>query len=533
MSLDIVLIADAGIDSFSGSNPLRLRLDGHTATVQTVANFIANDGHVRLPIAGNGVASWEAAPKLNGLQLFSYLLQQGFTAALIDNFHREEARFRDLARQQPKVVAISTTFLVHRQTILELVAQIKSLCPETFVIVGGPFVNISRRILDRGSESLYSTPEIRRDFLFHDAAGDQTDLYIVSDLGEEQLVEAVRRLQSGRDIRSIPNCAYPQNDHYRFTERVDDVAVRKGVPIDWASLPEEVFASGVVPLRASVGCPYRCSFCNFGKDTRLTYVKPLDQLIDELKAVQRRGVRYVWFVDDNFRLGKTDLEAVCQRFIEERLNLQWMTLIRAESVHNVDPGLLKQAGCRELQLGIESADPEILRLMQKRSDPVLNETVIRRLLEAGINCSCYFVFGFPGESAESIDTTIDFIRRLEAVEGPGIFNWSIYPFLLVPFSPIFEESQRMAHSLSGHMQNWRHRTMNSDEVREHLKRAFFEFDRSSPIYRGDNLDQLAALGTVKAKRFMAIRHQLEKAALTGKLDNQLMLQAFQEIFVPD
>ena len=50
----------------------------------------------------------------------------------------------------------------------------------------------------------------------------------------------------------------------------------------------EFFKSGVVPLQASYGCPYNCAFCNFMKDRRLMGVKPLDDLIEELKTVQEK-----------------------------------------------------------------------------------------------------------------------------------------------------------------------------------------------------------------------------------------------------
>ncbi len=173
----------------------------------------------------------------------------------------------------------------------------------------------------------------------------------------------------------MPNTAHVAENRYLFTPRVDDVTGYKEVPIDWQSLPDEIFAHQVVPVRASIRCPHKCHFCSFKKDHRLTHIKPLDLLVGELKAIQKRGIKYVWFVDDNFRLGKNDLEAVCRRFIDENISLEWMCLVRPESLKDVNMSLLKQAGCREVQMGLESADPVILAKMNKRSDPSLNESV--------------------------------------------------------------------------------------------------------------------------------------------------------------
>jgi anaerobic magnesium-protoporphyrin IX monomethyl ester cyclase len=286
----------------------------------------------------------------------------------------------------------------------------------------------------------------------------------------------------------------------------------------------------VVPVRASMGCPHRCNFCSFNKDHRLTHIKPLDSLIDELKAIQERGVKYVWFVDDNFRLGKNDLESVCRRFVDEEISLEWMCLMRPEILKEVDLTLLRQAGCREVQMGLESADPGILSNMNKQSDPALNERVIKDLISAGINCAGYFIFGYPGETDKSIGTTFAFIKRLEEHDGPGHFNWSLYPFLLWPFSPIFD--QRGEHDLDGYFKEWRHQSMDSAMARRHVFQAFMALDNSGPIYRGDNLDQLSVLSNQQCRLFLRTRHDLERLEVTNRLDNKIAIEMFAAVFLP-
>ena len=481
---EVILIADNGADSLSGSNPLRLDLDGYPANIQVVSNFVEHGGKIVPPIIGDNVSSWESAPKLNGIFLYNYLVKQGIKTALINNFQREREKFKRLAETKPKVIAISTTFMIYRQSVVQLAAEVKALCPDAKVIVGGPFVNFSWRIKQRAEEDpLYAREEIKNQFLFFDSDKDPVDLYIVSALGENLLCDAVRSIIAGDNTwRSLPNTGHIKDDKYVFTERIDDITGRQEVPIEWANLPDEIFSSEVVPIRASVGCPYSCNFCNFNKDSRLTYVKPLDQLIDELKAVQARGAKYVWFVDDNFRLGKRDLDAVCRRIIDEGISLQWMTLVRPEALKDVDLDLLLKAGCREVQMGIESADTRVLGNMNKQSNPALNEDIIKRLMTAGINCSCYFIFGYPGETQKSIAITAAFIKRLEDHNGAGFFNWSLYPFLLAPFSYVYDN--RADHGLDGYLQQWQHETMDSETVKKELLRTFMLLDKSSPYLQG-------------------------------------------------
>ena len=359
---DVILIADNGVDSLSASNPLRLVLDGYPANIQVVRNFVEHGGKVVPPIAGNSECSWESAPKLNGIYLYNYLTKRGIRTALINNFQTEQQRFKRLAERNPKVVAISTTYLIQRKAIFQLVTEVRQSCPDAIIVIGGPFVELSWRIFARsGNGPLYDTEEIRQQFLFFSANSDPADLYVISTLGENTLYEVIQNVLAGNEHwRNQPNTAQVVEGQYQFSPRVDDVTGYEETPIDWLSLPDEILAHEVVPVRASMGCPHRCHFCSFNKDHRLNHIKPMELLVDELKAIQKRGIRYVWFVDDNFRLGKKDIETVCRRFIDEDISLEWMSMIRPESLKGVDLQLLKQAGCREVQIGVESADPGIL-----------------------------------------------------------------------------------------------------------------------------------------------------------------------------
>ena len=282
-------------------------------------------------------------------------------------------------------------------------------------------------------------------------------------------------------------------------------------------------------MQASNGCPYHCGFCNFTKDRRLTWIKPAKQIVAEMKAVRKRGARYVWYVDDNFRLGKKDLEEVCLRLKAESLDLNWMTFVRASTLENVDLELLRQAGCIEVQLGLESADPQILKNMNKKVSPKLYDRVLRNLLSAGINCSCYFIFGFPGETEESAQHTRDFIKSHDYPQYEGNLSWSIFPFILAPLSPIYEPKERKKYNLSGYLYQWQHGTMNSEQARDQVLKTFYEINNSGPIYRGDNQDIFRRLGPFVRKKFEAKRHQLSKMALKGKLEKETILQSFRQI----
>lgn len=530
MGLDAIIISDSGEDSFSGTNPLRFRLDGRTATIQLVPNYLEHQGYLVLPIEGDGIMSWSSAPKLNGIYLLSYLKKHKFDVELINSYYEERDSFCSLLQHTPRAVIISTTFIPSKQALRKLVDDIRSLAPDIFTIVGGPFVYSSYLILQRSHEQDYETESTKYDFLFLDNNEPAVDLYIISLRGELILCEALKRIKENRPIDNLPNSARLVGRTYSFTKRVDDISNAGDIFIDWQSLPDAIFKSGVVPVQASNGCPYRCAFCNFTKDPRLMFTKPIDRLIAELKTVSSRGVRYVWFTDDNFRLGRGNLKSVCQRFVDEDLQIHWMSFIRASTLKDVDGELLRRSGCIEVQLGLESADSQVLRNMNKKATPSLYVEVVRKLLSAGVNCSCYFIFGFPGETDETALRTREFIKSIEYPELEGILSWSMFPFILAPLSPIYEFEMRNKYGLTGYMQNWKHRTMDFRQAMEHIKKAFLELENSGPIYREDNLEMLLGYTPYQRKKFVASRHRFSKLAMKRHLRKRDIIKSFTKVF---
>ncbi len=530
MAIDSIIISDCGTNSFSGTNPLRLSLDGRVADIQTVMNYVGNGGRLKPPIEGEARMSWASAPKLNGIYLHSYLSRRDFKVELIDSFYDQRDEFCRLLESSPRSVVISTTFFYGKQTLKKMIDDIRDLAPDVFIIAGGPLVYLSFLMLQRTSDAQYDTRSAVNEFLFLKVDNEpDIDRYIISLRGERILADLLDQLGRGSNVGEIPNSARFNGRGYDFSGRIDDLADEYDFSIDWHTLPDSVFESGVVPMQASLGCPHNCAFCNFTKDRRLTYVKPLEDLISEMKMVARRGVRYVWFVDDNFRLGKGDIDCVCRRLIDEQIDLKWMTFIRASTLKTADLGLLKRAGCIEVQLGIESADIQILKNMNKKATPELYEEMIPKLLAAGINCSCYFIIGFPGETEDTVRRTREFLIRQESREYDAILSWSIFPFFLSPLSPIYEPAMRRRYGLSGYLDQWQHRTMNSAEAKKHLLQTFFELNNSGPIYRGDNLDLLSRIGSHNRHRFAALRHRLSKASMQDRIDPNGVFQSFAEL----
>jgi anaerobic magnesium-protoporphyrin IX monomethyl ester cyclase len=531
LTMDAIIIADTGSESVSATNQHKLTIEGHISTIQIVHNYLQNKGKILPPILGNNVASWSSSLKLNGIYLYSYLSSQGFEVGLIDSYFQEKIKFTEMLKQSPIAVVISTTFIMSKKTLNVLVQDIRSLAPDIFIIAGGQFVHLSRRIKERQGSDDRILNLFKEEYLFLEEKKDPlVDLYIISSTGEDQLSKALKSLKKKGNVEGVANSASYQNRNYTFSLKEDNSEAKGAVTVDWNRMPKEFFSSMVVPMQASYGCPYNCAFCNFMKDRRRMGVKPLKDLIEELKIVQGKGVKYVWFVDDNFRLGRHDLDIVCQQFIKQGIKINWKSFIRPSVLEKLEVGLLKEAGCIEVQFGLESADPSILQRMNKKANPDLYSKVIEKVLRANINCSCYFIFGFPGETQETINRTLEFIKTLEHAELDGCIYFTMFPFIIAPLSPISEPEMAKKYNLNGSMYHWEHNTMNFKEAAEFASKAFFSLKSSGVIYHGDNLDMLYGLEPSRKKNFVEIRHKLAKEAAKKVITKEYHMQSFRKVW---
>jgi len=526
--LDAIIISDFGSDTFSASSPLRLQIDGRTALIQNVVNYLQHDGKIVDPVQGEGVSNWHCAVKLNGIVLYDVLTKSGLKVDIIDSYDKEREQFVGMLQKRPRAVVISTTFITGKVELSKLVGEIRELSPEVTIICGGPYVYASFLLLQKKGVPGYDTDNPQDHYLFlNEPRSLDIDLFIVDRTGESILVGALERLKLGLPLHELPNTARWDGGQYLFSPRVESEALDNVV--DWKSLPEKIFRPGVVNMQASTGCPFQCKFCNFVKDRKSTMLKSVATIVDEMKALAARGIKYVRFVDDNFRLGNHDLNDVCTRLIEEGLDLKWMSFIRASTLDRTDIALLKKAGCIEAQIGIESIDETVLGNMDKCAAPEMYQRVIEKLLDNGINCSCCFIFGYPGETSQSVQRTIDFIEGISNDRQEGMFFWSIYPFMLIPLSPIYELEERGKYDLNGFMNSWQHSSMNAKQAYNHIIDAFMQIDSSGPIYSEDNLELLLGLPVAKRKAFIKMRHHLSKMNYQKKLEAGFILDAFREI----
>lgn len=193
----------------------------------------------------------------------------------------------------------------------------------------------------------------------------------------------------------------------------------------------------LAPIVTTRGCPYRCSYCSapITAGRRLRARDPV-KVVDEMERLVRDfGVREIQIEDDNFTLNRKHASAVCEEIIRRGLKVHW-SLPNGVRIDRLDPELLalmKRAGCYLMALGIESANQRILDLVTKDLDVEVVRQVTQWVADAGIEAWGFFMIGFPTETREEIQRTIDFALSLPLTRvqfgkttplpGTPIYEW--------------------------------------------------------------------------------------------------------------
>ncbi|MBW1817696.1 MAG: radical SAM protein [Deltaproteobacteria bacterium] len=448
-------------------------------------------------------------PYLGGIYLYNFLNRRGITCGLINFLDLELERFKDLLKQNPKIVALSTTFLTDIKSVKSVTRTIRQYAPDIKIVLGGPLVYNSY-LLYGMKDTAYDTASCEQDFYFLNHAPelhDDIDLFVVEEQGETTLHQIITTINNRGDLSTVPNLAsYDRDNQLTFSERkTEDNAFEEDL-VDWREIPED-YLFPIFPLRGSRGCPYKCAYCNFchGRKFRL---KDIDIAAKEVSALADTGkVKIIRFTDDNLFLTREHVEQYCKMLIRSGKGLKWTSFIRANSITEDNVQLLKDSGCILAQIGMESGSKQILKGMNKKDSPENYEKVIELLNANGISTQLYFIVGFPGETQETIDETIQMINRFSH-KGPGINHIMVFPFVLAPLSPIYLPENRGEYHLSGYMTRWKHDTMDFSQAYAYAKEFFLRCKNVYPFY---GIDEFYEVDIAKLKEVAQLRMQIRKA----------------------
>jgi radical SAM superfamily enzyme YgiQ (UPF0313 family) len=389
---------------------------------------------------------WEArqpyAP-LGALYAAACVREHGYGVALFDAMlAASEAEWADaLDRHRPRFAVIyednfnylsKMCLLRMRQAALTMIdaARARGI---TTIVAGADATDHPVTYLDRGAAAVVT------------GEGEVTLVELLDTLsgkrggGLPSVDGLCRRDEDGRVVHTRPRAIIRQLDSLPFPawDLVDVERYRS----TWRS-HHGYFSMNLVTTR---GCPYHCNWCAkpiYGQ--RYTARSP-EHVVEEMAWLKRTfRPDHLWIADDIFGLKPGWIERFAALVQARDAATPFKCLLRADQVTADVARALRAADCRTAWIGAESGSQRILDAMEKGTRVDQIEIATRLLHEAGVEVGFFLQFGYPGETREDIDRTLDMVRAC----APDDIGVSVsYP---LPGTTFYQRVQAQL----GQKQNW-------------------------------------------------------------------------------
>ena len=376
---------------------------------------------------------------LAGSYYQNYLGRHGFNVHVTNATSRSALQKLDPG-YNPRFVMLSTTLLLEKELVMGAVKCIRDTWPDATIILGGLFLVELHKLL----------PEDKFKLLLRNFGA---DIYVVSPRGEQSVLEVMRRgsLDAVIEGESIPTIFAVRGREVHAPDTCDDHNLEPEESfISWNETVDLDNLYHTVHTRTARSCSFKCAFCNFPVNQGALTLMPLDIVERELDQLKAAGtVKSLIFTDDTFNVPQDRFKELCK--LLGKYEFEWYSFFRPQFADAETVELMKAAHCKAVFMGIESADDQILRNMNKAATTERMKRGIEQLQKHEIYSHASFIVGFPGETEETARKIVSFL------DETGIEFFGIAPFYFVPTTPI---AQRQAEfGLKGAFENWEHDTM--------------------------------------------------------------------------
>jgi radical SAM superfamily enzyme YgiQ (UPF0313 family) len=197
-----------------------------------------------------------------------------------------------------------------------------------------------------------------------------------------------------------------------------------------------------MPLLATRGCPFQCTFCsNPGMWTQRWIPRDPRLVVDEMALyASKYRVTNFDFQDLTSIIKREWIIDFCWELIERDLRITWQmpSGTRADVFDAEVADLLYRSGCRALAFAPESGSPEILKVIKKQVDLDRMLESMRIAVKRGLKLSCFIVIGFPDDTPATLRQTTGLIRKMAWL---GVYDVAVSKFVPYPGSELFTRLQ--------------------------------------------------------------------------------------------
>jgi anaerobic magnesium-protoporphyrin IX monomethyl ester cyclase len=328
------------------------------------------------------------------------------------------------------ILGISVMFSQEWPVIKQLITMIREAHPHLVIIGGGEHVTALPEF------SLTDCPALD---------------YCGLGEGEDILLEFVQTVRNKGDLSRVAGLFYKGNGAFKRTEARKRIREVDELPWPaWDRLPIDVYLSssygmGVnqgrnMPMLATRGCPYQCTFCSnpIMYEQRYFMRAPEDIIQEMMHYVETYNATFFEFYDLTAIIRKDWLVKFCNLYLQKNLTVSWSlpSGTRSEALDSEALELLHRTNCHYLVYAPESGSPATLKEIKKQVKLERLVDSVKAAVHLGISTRCNLIIGFPKETTSQILETLRFQAKLAWI---GVEDAPIYMFSPYPGSALFEQ----------------------------------------------------------------------------------------------
>ncbi|HKY22633.1 MAG TPA: radical SAM protein [Vicinamibacterales bacterium] len=387
-------------------------------------------------------------PPIGPAYLAASLRQAGHTPRIIDGLGENPFEVTSLYNNKVTAIGLRSEEIVERiepdTDLIGVSCMFSQDWPEVRRMIGLarqrfpgiPIVAGGEHITAVADFTLRSTPEV--------------DACAIGE-GEETIVDLANAIDARAGFDNVPGLVVRDGVGTRATaprariRSIDDIPLPAWdlVPLDHYldhGLGYGVDRGRSMPMLATRGCPYECTFCSNPEmwTTRWIARAPA-QVLDEIQLYQERyRATNFDFYDLTAIVKRSWIIEFTQMILDRKMQFTWQlpSGTRSEAIDTEVSRLLYESGCRNMSYAPESGSPAVLKRIKKVVKLDRLEASVRGAVVSKLNVKLNIIMGFPGESREELRQTIKFLFRMGRA---GVHDMSISIFSPYPGSELYHD----------------------------------------------------------------------------------------------
>lgn len=310
----------------------------------------------------------------------------------------------DILKRKADLIAFPL-YVWNRRQVLRISSQLRRMKPDLILLAGGP-----------------------------EASADCEKVVVEGDLngvicgeGEKVFAEYVTRISNDQSVSDIAGL-FEKDNHSPLKTAVCPELSELTSP--WLNADIPLKAGCGVLWESARGCYFNCAFCYDAKGHQGVRPLPRQRLKQELELFVKKQVSQAWILDSTFNAPPGRGKKLLELLLDTAPQIHYHIEAKADLLDDDTIELLSRLSC-SVQIGLQSANPDILKPLQRALDLQNMQSQLRKLSRAGVTFGLDLIYGLPGDNYSGFINSLNFALR----QQPNQVD--MFPLAVLPGTELF------------------------------------------------------------------------------------------------